>query len=308
MTRTDPAQRIHGRYIDAERKVLNPFRADLAPEVGDRAVIDGSVKSYDPETREIEAVISSPTMDRHREIVLPSAFTELLPRFMANPVMLAHHESCPWDTGEPTSIGQWTDIRIGSDEQPVIGRGRLLSPGDDLADKWARRFDEGVQRAFSIGFIVHEWEMREFGSGENAVKRRVFTKIELVEVSAVHIPANYDAVMMAASHDGAGAGDPLLAAVNLADEAAMGRLADALAPKLAEAIDLNAAARAAFSKLLDGDPDGPMARLFLDCCQAALDRSDPMPDGHRSGPDPDVSAEAMQRLAEVNRRFAPKGG
>lgn len=192
---------ITAKYLDAEQKLLNPFRRDLAPDEGDKGFCMGVARSYDPATRKGEAVVSTASVDRYEEIVLPSSYREMLPRFMTNPIMLANHVSSSRD-GKPTSIGKWTDIKIAKDVDPVVGLFDLLPPGDELTDAWAFRFQHGVQVAFSVGFIVREWEWREFPSPVDPnvnIRLRVFTKVELLEISAVHLPANQDALLRAAS-------------------------------------------------------------------------------------------------------------
>jgi hypothetical protein len=51
-------------------------------------------------------------------------------------------------------------------------------------------------RAFSVGFLVHGWELRRFEDEETGepYKARVFTDVELIEISAVAVPANREAV------------------------------------------------------------------------------------------------------------------
>jgi len=307
----------NARYLDPRNKVLNPLRRDLAPEVGDKGFLTGLVKGYDAATRQGEAVVSSPSIDRHGEIVLPSAFdNEYLRRFMTNPVMLAHHEGSPWDTGEPTSIGKWTDIRVTGDEAPVIGAFELIpaQANDRLANAWAVRFEHGVQRAFSIGFIVHAWEIRELGEGDNAKRVRVFTKIELVEISAVHIPANYDAVLMAAGMDDGGEPDPVHTLLRAVDDAALDAVAERVAAKLNDTLDIDTAVDTALTKLL-GDPDGPMVRCYINCLDAAADREDPNPDDQAEAPapegggdavEPGVSEATLRRLSELNAALKNK--
>lgn len=184
---------ITGLYLDDDLRLLNPARRDLEPERGAQGFARMAVRGIDRDRRRVTAVLSSPAIDRYGEIILPSAFEESLPEFMRNPVLLAGHKHVAND-GSPTVIGHWVDIRV--ENNALIGTCQFLED-DELAQKWWQRFVQGAVRAFSVGIIVHAWEMREMPVGDNEEPQRVrvITSAELVEVSAVSVPANPEALV-----------------------------------------------------------------------------------------------------------------
>ena len=186
-------------YIDIATRLLNPFARELMPTVGDRGITEARVTSVNAEKRQVSGILSTPTIDRYGEIVLPEAFKDSLPRFMQNPKFLGGHQSNTFD-GSPTSIGHWIDMKVTNDA--LIGTAQFLPAGDELADKWWFRFQHGAQRSFSVGFIAQEFMMKDVEV--DGVKRKIrhFTKADLLEVSAVELPANADALLLAAQGGG----------------------------------------------------------------------------------------------------------
>lgn len=226
------------KYIDPKTKLLDPRFRDIEPAVGDCACTEMQVRKIDEASRTVDAVVSTAEVDRYEEIVEPRAFKKWLKHFKANPVMLAAHEHSAWSTAEPTVIGKWLDIQITPDA--VLAKAQFM-PDDALAEKYWRRYRDGYMKAFSVGFIAHSWEMREFDvDGGKAKKRlRVFTEAELLEISPVAVPANRGALARAASFFGAPAADQPDATKALGD---------------------------VFVRLLS-DPDGPVPRALEELLQ-----------------------------------------
>ncbi len=88
-------------------------------------------------------------------------------------------------------IGNWLDMRIEKDY--VIGTAWFNET--DKGEEWWKLYSHPDKkkraRGFSVGILVHGWEMREFDMGGGVKKQiRVFTEVELIEVSATPIPAN----------------------------------------------------------------------------------------------------------------------
>jgi len=150
-----------------------------------------TVKQIDEQNPNIvHATVSTDEIDRYNEVVQPSAFKEALPAFLANPVVLPAHQH-RLENGEPPVIGNvLTDtIRIGEHEIDMD----IQFDDDDLGQKYARKYQKKMMRAFSIGFRGLTGEYKD------ADKTRVWiwTKIELLEVSAVAVPANRGALARA---------------------------------------------------------------------------------------------------------------
>lgn len=135
----------------------------------------------------LSAVASDATVDRDNEVVLPSAFTKHLDRYKANPVILAAHTHRSLD-GSPTIIGSASDIKA-DDKALTFDMSFAKTP---LAQQWQSLFEDGHARAFSIGFIPMNGEWKK--SPDNQVALYVHTEVELLEISAVAVPANPNAV------------------------------------------------------------------------------------------------------------------
>lgn len=142
--------------------------------------------SFDPKTREFEAIASTDRIDRDTEIVVPKAFREHLSEFKQNPTMLFAHN--PF---EPP-IGSWPKITLLAKEIPVVGK--LRPEGDDaMADNMALAIASGFMRTVSIGFRIFEREAAEYDDDGKLTKPRKITKAALYEISLVNIPSNVDA-------------------------------------------------------------------------------------------------------------------
>ena len=249
-------------YVDDGRRILNPYRLDLEPEKGSRGYsrIPIDMKGIDKVARLIPAMMSTPNVDRYGEIVEPNAYSKWLPQFMDNPVVMANHVYAG-PNGEPTSIGSWQDLAIS--DKGLSGKAKIMTD-DPLADAWWRRIDQGVVRAFSVGFIAHNWEMREYKDAEGQKrKRRYFTEAELIECSVVNIPANRQSLILQNSFN---------RVAGVATEPA------AIAKRL-DAVDL---ALKNFEQLLKGyfslDPGSPTQLFIQDVVEATQGSV-----GHRCG-------------------------
>jgi HK97 family phage prohead protease len=134
-----------------------------------------------PSQREIVGMITTNTVDRYGEVVEPSG--ALLESYRKNPVVLLNHIT--W--GLPIGKNLW----IKSDGNGLLAKTRFADTGEGL-DTF-RLYDEGFMKAWSIGFLPMKWE----DGGTGAGFRRRFTQWELLEYSAVTVPANPDAVSRA---------------------------------------------------------------------------------------------------------------
>jgi HK97 family phage prohead protease len=119
--------------------------------------------------RQIEGYASTRDLDRMGEIVEPGAFAESLKDFMANPILTYMHD---WSN----PIGKVVDARI--DEVGLFIRAEI----SETAQKVWKLIEEGILRAFSIGYEVVEERPLD---GVNHILR-----LRLYEVAVVSIPAN----------------------------------------------------------------------------------------------------------------------
>ncbi len=141
--------------------------------------------TLDPDKRTLSATISSNSVDRDGEIIEPSAFTERIATFLKNPLLLWMHNAFEPPIGKVTSL-EFTKNSIEADL-------KFRAPGkSERADEVFGLFEDGTLNSFSIGFRV--FEMVEGKTDEGEFKPPRITQAELLEVSAVTIPANTDAV------------------------------------------------------------------------------------------------------------------
>jgi HK97 family phage prohead protease len=124
-------------------------------------------------------VASDKSIDRDNERILPSAFKNLKTYLAKNPVILFGHDYNRPPVGKAVK-GKITDNELILDiEFADTGFGKEIK----------YLYDEGFMNTFSVGFIPKNWELDENGY-------RTFTEAELLEVSAVPVPANPNATIL----------------------------------------------------------------------------------------------------------------
>ena len=133
----------------------------------------------------LQMVASNETLDRYDEVIAADGWQ--LDHYQRNPVIQNAH--------------QYGDIlfTIGRAESTAVVNGALVqtwrfAAKENPMAKIARDLYRGrFLNASSVGFIPREWE----NGDKSAAFRRKYTKSELLEVSAVGIPANPDALALA---------------------------------------------------------------------------------------------------------------
>ena len=148
-----------------------------------RTFVEKAVKGIDSKKRTIRAYASTNAWDRYGERFEANAFKDGIIEFMKNPVILFAHES--WQA----PIGKAVDWEFDS-------KGLILTmefAETPEADKIFKLYEGGFMNAFSVGFRPREvrWEERAPG-----VEGLVFVKAELLENSAVPVPANPEALVI----------------------------------------------------------------------------------------------------------------
>ena len=133
--------------------------------------------SYDAKTK--VAVASTAVVDRHGESINQEGWD--LKSFKSNPVMLWAHDH------SEISVGNARNIHI----EKKSGTPRLVFTPDfhdktPTAKALKELFEEGWLNSFSVGFIPKDFDG----------KTSTYLKQELLEISAVNVPANPDARMM----------------------------------------------------------------------------------------------------------------
>lgn len=140
----------------------------------------------------IEGMASTDVVDRHGDVILPSAYEGTLETYMANPQILLSH-----DTDKP--IGKCVEAQI--KENGLWVRAEVTENIDDVIGK----IERGVFGAFSVGFFAKRYEylyegrvvfdqdgLRPDATWEEfyAADLRRITEVDLVEISVVSVPAN----------------------------------------------------------------------------------------------------------------------
>jgi len=152
--------------------------------------LDFFTKAVSGQSRTITAIISSGSVDRDGEIINPAAIEAAWPGFMKNPIVLPAHTH-RLDSGEPPAIGV---VRRGwRDGNTFVAEIEFaMTP---LAETYWQAYKTKVQRAFSIGFIGKKWETQLI----DGQRVKVWVEIELLELSAVPVPSNRDALSKSAA-------------------------------------------------------------------------------------------------------------
>ena len=157
-------------------------------EKGQRTKIELAVKAEETEERVVQFTISKEVEDRDGDIIRAAGID--LTNFNKNPVFLLCHNSHDLPVGKVTKV--WVE---GKSVKATVYFPTLdeLSSNPEYASEKARLVDfvfhcykTGMLNAVSIGFIPLEWTETERGYD--------IQKWELLEFSAVPVPANQDAI------------------------------------------------------------------------------------------------------------------
>ena len=147
--------------------------------------VAGTVRGIDEKTRKIGFIISSESVDRMGDVIKLDGWD--LRAYKTNPVVLfAHqHKSPP----VARAVRVWKDKKTSTLQATAEFMDRDISA---FADSIFRMYVGGFLRATSVGFIPREFAWSEDKNREDGID---FLKQELLEFSAVPVPANADAVV-----------------------------------------------------------------------------------------------------------------
>ena len=162
-----------------------------------------------PQDIDLEARTSSPVIttmepDRDKELVLPEAILDYLGVYLANPKFLWGHRR----DGDPEeTMGRTLEF------QPIDGgwKAKFYHDTADVnpkADMVWKQIVAGSQRGYSICFLPVEWVTRQSPKDKIAalpaqvrdwllrgLVTTVYTVVEILEISAVHVPSNRKALL-----------------------------------------------------------------------------------------------------------------
>lgn len=137
------------------------------------------VKQGATENRTMSFVISNEDLDRDGDIIMQSGWD--LTAFKANPVFMAIHDRSRFP------IGKFLDIEV--KDNTLVGTVKFADEGIyDVADLAWDLYQQDIMKAVSVGFRpVPPWDDNVT---ENDSGGFTYSKQELLEVSAVPVPAN----------------------------------------------------------------------------------------------------------------------
>lgn len=146
-----------------------------------RKVYVGEIRGIDEKEMTLTAFVSTNARDRMDEVLMPEGVD--MTNFKKNPVVLwAHDYGAP-----PIGKAQW----IKREGDGIISKVKFAPT--PFAQEIFQLYKEGFLKAFSVGFIPKKYED---GDGEKK-PRRTYTAWELLEYSAVPVPANPEALTLA---------------------------------------------------------------------------------------------------------------
>ena len=146
-----------------------------------KRVFTGEIKGIDEKERSVTAYISTKGRDRMDEVLEPAGVRT--DKYLKNPIVLfAHDYQSP-----PIGKALW----LKTNTKGIISKVQFANT--EFANEIFNLYKDGFMKAFSVGFIPEEWED---GDGKKSPSR-TYKKWELLEYSAVPVPANGDALTLA---------------------------------------------------------------------------------------------------------------
>jgi HK97 family phage prohead protease len=146
-----------------------------------KKVFTSELKSIDEKEMTLTAYVSTGARDRMNESLDPAGVD--LTNYRKNPVVLwAHDYSLP-----PIGKAEW----VKRDKSGVLSKVKFASTA--FAQEIFQLYKEGFLKAFSVGFVPTK---TEDGDGQKE-PRRTYRKWEMLEFSAVPVPANPEALSLA---------------------------------------------------------------------------------------------------------------
>lgn len=157
--------------------------------------MDKVVKTFETKIEDGWWIASTPDVDRSQDIVEPLGLQ--LDNYRRNPVLVwAHDYQSPFAV-----IGRAAGIALDQDGLRIQPEWREPVNDNDPMTIIRALIDGGLVRALSIGFRPLEWHENQHGG-------MTFTKAEVLEISAVPIPANQAAVRAALAYAAKSIGAP----------------------------------------------------------------------------------------------------
>jgi HK97 family phage prohead protease len=158
---------------------------------GPAASRDGSRSASTPDTRPsstLDFIVSDETLDRYNEVIVASGWK--LDNYLRNPVFQNSHQY--GDIIYTIGRALITEVRTMHGRKVLFQRVEFATEANPIAKIAYNLYKGKFLNAVSVGFIPMQWENGEPGH----LWQRRYTEQELLEVSAVGIPANPNALAL----------------------------------------------------------------------------------------------------------------
>tara|TARA_Y100000310_G_scaffold292081_1_gene320545 strand:- start:2298 stop:3041 length:744 start_codon:yes stop_codon:yes gene_type:complete len=147
------------------------------------------IKSVDEDKGTVTAVVSSEKKDRDGDIIRVAGWD--LKEFLEHPVLLSSHNY----RSLLNQIGEWTDIKVIG--KRLVGTAQyMIGKGNAEAD-WGFELAKIGMAAYSVAFIPDMEKAEMIDGSDDWWPSWEFNGQQLLEVSAVTIPSNPDALQRA---------------------------------------------------------------------------------------------------------------
>jgi uncharacterized protein len=155
-------------------------------------VTKGETSQIDIGERTLVAVVSDDSVDRYGDIIEAAGWD--LTNFKNNPVIPWAHATGGFFTAAELPVGKAEDVWV---EGNKLYAKIKFADHAKAEDVW-NLYKDGFLRAFSVGFLPKKYEAMYEGEGREAhfIGYR-FQESELLEISAVPVPANPNALALA---------------------------------------------------------------------------------------------------------------
>ena len=145
------------------------------------------MKVIDEAKGRVSAIVSSESRDRDGDVIRAEGWN--LDNFMRHPVLLASHDY----RSLRSQIGEWESMEVDGTQMRGVAR-FFIGKGNDEAD-WAFQLAKEKALAFSVGFVPDMEKAAPLQKDDPFGSQGMeFKGQELLEVSAVTVPSNPDAL------------------------------------------------------------------------------------------------------------------
>ena len=149
------------------------------------------IKAVDDTDHTVQAILSTEARDRDGDIIRQSGWD--LGNFKSHPVLLSSHKYL----GLQNQIGEWQDVKIDRSTKELVGTAHYyVGEGNQEAD-WGFNLASKGRAAFSVGFIpdmAKAERIKGDDDDDDWFPNYIFRGQELLEVSHVTVPSNFEAL------------------------------------------------------------------------------------------------------------------